>query len=77
MAITVSGISSGLEVESLVTQLMALEQAPITALKKKESAAQAKISALGSLKSTLASLQTTAKAFVPGTGQTANEKLSS
>ena len=32
MAITVSGISSGLEVESLVTQLMALEQAPITAL---------------------------------------------
>lgn len=56
---------------------MALEQAPITALKKKESAARAKISALGSLKSTLAALQTAAKALVPGTGQTANEKLSS
>ena len=77
MAITVSGISSGLDVESLVTQLMALEQAPITALKKKESAAQSKISALGSLKSTLAAVQTAAKAFVPSTGQTANEKLSS
>lgn len=77
MAITVSGISSGLNVESLVTQLMALEQAPLTALTKKESAAQAKISALGSLKSSLAALQTAAKAFIPSTGQTADEKLSS
>lgn len=76
MAITVSGISSGLDVESLVTQLMALEQAPLTALTKKESAAQAKISALGTLKSTLSSLQTAAKAFVPSTGQTATEKFS-
>ena len=77
MAITVSGISSGLDVENLVTQLMALEQAPLTALAKKESAAQSKISALGSLKSVLSSLQTAAQAFVPSIGQTANEKLSS
>lgn len=77
MAITVSGISSGLDVENLVTQLMALEQAPLTALAKKESAAQSKISALGSLKSVLSSLQTAARAFVPSIGQTANEKLSS
>lgn len=77
MAITVSGISSGLDIESLVTQLMALEQAPLTALAKKESAAETKISALGSLKSVLSSLQTAAQAFVPGTSQTASEKLSS
>ena len=77
MAITATGISSGLDVEGLVTQLMALEKAPLTALAKKQSVAQTKISALGSLKSILSSVQTAAKAFVPSTGQTASEKLSS
>ncbi len=77
MAITATGISSGLDVEGLVTQLMALEKAPLTALAKKQSAAQTKISALGSLKSVLSSVQTAAQAFVPSTSQTASEKLSS
>ncbi len=76
MAITVSGISSGIDVDSLVTQLMAVEQAPLTKLTTKQSTAQTKISALGSLKSVLASLQTAAKALVPATGKTATDKFS-
>ena len=76
MAITVSGISSGIDVDSLVTQLMEVEQAPLTKLTTKQSKAQTKISALGSLKSVLASLQTAAKALVPATGKTATDKFS-
>lgn len=76
MAITVSGISSGIDVESLVTQLMAVEQAPLSNLATKQSRAKTQISALGSLKSVLSSLQTAAKAFVPTIGKTATEKFS-
>lgn len=76
MAISSAGLGSNLDVASIVSQLMALEQAPLTALAKKEAAFQAKISSLGSLKSALSALQTAATALVPATGATALQKFS-
>jgi flagellar hook-associated protein 2 len=57
------GIGSGLDVNSIVTQLMAIERAPITLLDRKEASFQAKISSYGTIKSSLAELQTAAKAL--------------
>ena len=57
MAITATGVGSGLDVESIVTQLMSIERQPLTNLRQKESQAQAQISAFGSLKSALSSFQ--------------------
>lgn len=55
------GIGSGLDINSIVTQLMAVEQQPLTALATKEASYQAKISAYGSLKGSLSTLQTAVK----------------
>ena len=59
-AITSSGIGSGLQVESLVSQLMAVEQRPLTLLAQKEANVQAKISAYGAVKGALSSIQSAA-----------------
>lgn len=72
--LSVSGITSGLDVKSLVSQLMAVEQQPLVALNKKEATQQAKISAFGSLKSVLSTLKTAAESLIPGAGITALEK---
>lgn len=72
--LSVSGLTSGLDVKSLVSQLMAVEQQPLLALNTKKSSYQTKISALGSLKSVLSTLKTAAEALVPGSGVTASEK---
>lgn len=63
MALSSPGVGSGLDVNSLVTQLMTVERAPVTLLDKKEASYQAKLSSYGTLKSSLASLQTAAKAL--------------
>ena len=76
MAISSAGLGSNLDVNGIVTQLMALEQAPLTALTKKEAVFQAKISGLGSLKGALSALQTAASALVPTSGTTALKKFS-
>lgn len=76
MAITSSGIGSGLDVDGIIKSLMSLEQKPLTALSTKEAVYQAKISALGSLKGALSALQTAASALIPATGSTALEKFS-
>jgi flagellar hook-associated protein 2 len=55
------GIGSGLDIKSIVNQLMAVEQQPLTALATKEASFQAKISAYGSLKGALSTLQTAVK----------------
>ncbi len=56
--ITVSGIGSGLDIEGLVTQLVAAEGQPTTLrLDQKEAALQAELSAFGSLKGALSSFQ--------------------
>lgn len=57
MALTASGIGSGLDINGLVGQLMSLEQRPLTALATKEASYQAKLSAFGQLKSVLSALQ--------------------
>jgi flagellar hook-associated protein 2 len=57
MAISSPGIGSGLDVNSIVTQLMTVEQQPLATLVKKESSYQAKVSALGTVKSALSTFQ--------------------
>lgn len=57
------GIGSGLDINGLVTKLMAVEQQPLTALATKEASYQAKLSAFGSMKGALSALQTAAKAL--------------
>lgn len=76
-SISSAGIGSGLNVESLVTGLMAVEQQPLTRLQTQQSSYQSKISALGTLKSALSSLQAAAKAMTPAIGQSATTALKS
>lgn len=62
------GIGSGLDVKTLISQLMAVEQQPLTALQTKQSNISSKISAYGSLSSALATLKTAATTLnTPGT----------
>lgn len=65
------GSGSGLDLSGLLTSLMQAEQAPLTALQKKEASYQAKISAYGSLQSVLSALQSSASALIPATTTTA------
>ena len=55
--ITAPGIGSGLDVNSIITQLMALERRPLDALDSRKSQVNSQISAYGKLKSALATLQ--------------------
>ena len=57
-AISSPGIGSGLDINSLVSKLMAAEQQPLTDLAKKEASLQAKITAYGSFKGAMSSFQT-------------------
>lgn len=61
--ITSPGVGSGLDVNGLVTKLMAVEQLPVTALNTQEAGDQAKISAYGTLSSSVASLKTAVDAL--------------
>jgi flagellar hook-associated protein 2 len=63
MAISTAGIGSGLDVDTLVSKLMAVETQPLARLSKKEASYQSQLSALGSIKSTLATLQSSAQAL--------------
>jgi len=62
-SISSPGIGSGLDVNSIVSQLMAVEQQPITALQKQQTTYQSQISAYGQVKSALATFQTAVKAL--------------
>lgn len=75
MPISASGLGSGLDINSIITQLMTLERRSVTLIDVKEAGLQGKISALGSLKSAIASLQTAAGALKPSSTQTAPEKF--
>jgi flagellar hook-associated protein 2 len=57
MALSSPGIGSGLDVNGLVSQLMALEQRPLSLINSKEAKLQAQLSAYGSLKGALSSFQ--------------------
>lgn len=52
------GIGSGLDVNSMVSQLLSIERKPIDVLLYRQSGLKAKVSALGTLKSLVASLET-------------------
>lgn len=62
-SVTSGGIASGLDVNGIVSKLMALEQIPLTKLTAKETGYNAKLSAYGSLKSALSNLQVAALAL--------------
>ena len=73
MAVTLSGISgtlnaagvgSGLDVKSLVSQLMAVEQRPLNLLATREASYYAKLSGLGSVGGALSNLQTAAQSLI-------------
>lgn len=57
MALSSPGIGSNLDVNSIISQLMAVEQRPLHQLAQKEASYQAKLSAFGSIKSALSSFQ--------------------
>lgn len=69
------GLGSGLDINSLISQLMAVEQQPLIALQRKEASYQAKISALGSLKGALSALETASANLIPAAGTTAASKF--
>jgi flagellar hook-associated protein 2 len=55
--ITSTGLGSGLNVESIISGLMAVEQRPLNILNQKQSDIESKISAFGNLKSALSTFQ--------------------
>ena len=59
-SISSPGIASGLDVNGIISKLMELERIPLTKLNTKETSFQAKLTAFGSIKGSLSTLQTTA-----------------
>lgn len=74
MAVSSLGVGSGLNLSGILSSLMQVEQQPLLALQTKEASYQSRLSALGTLKSTLSSLQTASQSFIPSSTQTASEK---
>ncbi|MFN8760897.1 MAG: flagellar filament capping protein FliD [Burkholderiales bacterium] len=59
--LSVPGIGSGLDINSLVERLMTVERQPLTALATKKGMIESKISALGQIRSSLDALKTAAQ----------------
>ena len=55
--LSAAGIGSGLDVDSIVSQLMALERRPLDLLQQKKDDIDARVSAYGNLKSALSTFQ--------------------
>lgn len=66
--ITSAGVGSGLDVESIITKLMAVEKAPLNALESRKTTYNSEISALGQVKSDLSALQDAVAAFSTSSG---------
>ena len=62
-AISSPGIGSGLDVNSIVTQLVAIERKPITQLQQQASTVQSKLSIYGTIQSKLSALRDAASAL--------------
>lgn len=81
MSIQAPGIGSGLDVNDIVTKLMAIERQPIDRLASKKTLVDAQISAYGSLKSKISTFQTAMKGlsnaskFQVFSGKSNNEAL--
>ena len=78
MTISSAGIGSGLDVNSIVTQLMAIEQKPLTALQTKATAIQTTVSEYGKIKSAVSALRDLAGKLASSTtwGQTVTNSSS-
>ncbi|HBD10781.1 MAG TPA: flagellar hook protein [Porticoccaceae bacterium] len=78
MAITASGLGSGLDIDGLVAQLVAAERTPAdNRLLKNEARLQAELSAFGSLKGALSTLQSSLSGLLStNTFQARNAKVS-
>lgn len=63
MGISSPGIGSGLDVNGIVSKLMAIEQQPLTLLDSKEAKYQAQLSAYGTLKGAMSSFQNAIQAL--------------
>jgi len=63
MGIGVSGLMSGLDTDSIISQLMDLERRPIVQLQHKEAGYQAKITALGMVKGSMSELKSAVEAL--------------
>lgn len=74
MAISSLGAGSGLDLSGILNSLMSVEQQPLVNLQRKEASYQSRISALGSLKGALSSVQSAAAKLIPDAGKTAAEK---
>ena len=74
-AITTSG--SNFDVQGLVSQLMSLEQTPLTSSKNRVTTYNNQVSALGKLKSTLSDFQTSLRGLISGSALNANKTDSS
>jgi len=61
--ITSIGIGSGLDIESVITQLVAVERAPVTQLQKEATSLQTRLSTYGKLQSGMAALRDAASAL--------------
>jgi flagellar hook-associated protein 2 len=63
MSISVSGLISGLDTDSIISELLTVQQQPILNLQEREADYQVQLSAYGSLQSTLSSLKSAAEAI--------------
>lgn len=61
MGLTAAGIGSGLDVESMISQMVALQKQPLKQLQTKASSIDTKISTVGTLKSLMSTLKDSAK----------------
>lgn len=75
MAISTSG--SNFDVQGLVSQLMSLEQAPLTSSKRRVSSYNEQLSSLGKLKSELSSFQSAMRSLISGSALSVNKADSS
>ncbi len=71
------GLGSGLDISGIISKLMQVESQPITALQSKEASFQAKLSAFGSMKGALSSLQTAVATLKNGGTFTGKSAISS
>ena len=63
MALSSSGLGSGMDIDGLVSKLMNIETRPLLQLQQKQQVFESKISAVGQVKSGLASFQSALKAL--------------
>ena len=67
MAISSPGLGSGLNIQSIVSQLVAVESQPVRLLQAKSNTLQTKMSVFGQIKSELSALQDASQALVDAT----------